>query len=286
MTTQGLISAARVAFHAAVLDRVLRVDDHGVPSNADRDNTASVAVAQGILNRIGKATPGKLSGQTTGTRFEEVCASFLEDTFLQLHHLRPGKWHITRLSVKGRRGISRFEQYAHLAELERLVEENPQLAAAIGSDYIIKPDVMIFREPEDDEVINASAVLVDEDSALQSSLRRRYQQDPLLHASVSCKWTIRSDRAQNTRSEALNLIRNRKGRLPHVAAVTAEPLPNRIVSLALGTGDIDCVYHFALPELQETLSDLGKVDAGELLGTMIEGKRLKDISDLPLDLAV
>ena len=45
-------------------------------------------------------------------------------------------------------------------------------------------------------------------------------------------------RSQNTRTEDLNLIRNRKGRLPHVVAVTAEPLPMRIASLALGTGDL------------------------------------------------
>jgi len=34
-----------------------------------------------------------------------------------------------------------------------------------------------------------------------------------------------------------------------VGVVTGEPTPVRISSLALGTGDIDCVYHFALPEL-------------------------------------
>ncbi len=37
-----------------------------------------------------------------------------------------------------------------------------------------------------------------------------------------------SDRAQNTRSEALNLIRNRKGRLPHIVVVTEEPSPSRL----------------------------------------------------------
>lgn len=46
-----------------------------------------------------------------------------------------------------------------------------------------------------------------------------------------------------------NLIRNRKGNLPHIVVVTGEPMPARIASLALGTGDIDCVYHFALYEL-------------------------------------
>ena len=87
-------------------------------------------------------------------------------------------------------------------------------------------------------------------------------------------------------SEALNLIRNRKGRLPHVAVVTAEPTPSRLASIALGTGDIDCVYHFALYELQETLTNLGMDDAADLLAVMVDGKRLKDISDLPLDLAI
>ena len=109
---------------------------------------------------------------------------------------------------------------------------------------------------------------------------------PSLHASVSCKLTMRSDRAQNSRSEALNLVRNRKGRLPHVVAVTAEPLPSRIASLALGTGDLDCVYHFALPELQEALENL-QVDEGiELVKAMVEGRRLRDIADLPLDLVI
>jgi hypothetical protein len=68
--------------------------------------------------------------------------------------------------------------------------------------------------------------------------------------------------------------------------VLAEPLPARIASLALGTGDIDCVYHFALPELLEVVDGLGFMDAKELLEMMVSGKRLKDISDLPLDLAI
>ena len=81
-------------------------------------------------------------------------------------------------------------------------------------------------------------------------------------------------------------MRNRKGRLPHIVVVTGEPTPNRIASIALGTGDIDCVYHFALPELLETIQNLGFEDAEEMLHTMIDGKRLRDIADLPLDLAI
>jgi len=83
----------------------------------------------------------------------------------------------------------------------------------------------------------------------------------------------------------LNLVRSRKGRVPHIVAVTAEPLPTRLASLALGTGDLDCVYHFALPELREAVAEAGSKEQLEMLQGMIDGRRLRDISDLPFDLA-
>lgn len=144
----------------------------------------------------------------------------------------------------------------------------------------------MVRETEEDEVINNPALLVDDTVTRLASLRKKNGGLSLLHASISCKWTIRSDRAQNARSEALNLVRNRKGRLPHIVVVTAEPTPSRLASIALGTGDIDCVYHFALYELQATVQALGLDDAADMLDIMVKGNRLKDISDLPLDLAV
>jgi hypothetical protein len=82
----------------------------------------------------------------------------------------------------------------------------------------------------------------------------------------------------------LNLIRNRKGNTPHIAVVTAEPMPTRIASLALGTGDIDCVYHFALHELMDTAHSLDNEALIDSLAIMVEGKRLRDIADLPFDL--
>jgi hypothetical protein len=182
--------------------------------------------------------------------------------------------------------IAHFEQYAHLTALKIAAKKDRALAAALQSDYTITPDIIIARESEDDSVINAPANLVGDTVAKRASLRKAYSPTALLHASISCKWTLRSDRAQNARSEALNLIRNRKGRLPHIAVVTGEPLPSRIASLALGTGDIDCVYHFALDELFQTVANSHYDDAKELLDIMIDGKRLKDISDLPLDLAI
>lgn len=279
-----IFTIARKRFHATLLSSVLQNSAGGVPSNADTSSKPSVLFAQGIHTLLGPQTTGiRLSGQTSGRRFESVTEAFLQETFRELSHLRPGTWDIR---AAGPRNIAHFEQYAHLVALQVAAKKDSALAAAIQSDYTIAPDVIIAREPEPDAVINAAKLLVGTDTAKRSSLRKAYSPTAILHASISCKWTLRSDRAQNARSEALNLIRNRKGALPHIVVVTGEPLPSRIASLALGTGDIDCVYHFALEELLQTVNASTYDDAKELLTIMVDGKRLKDISDLPLDLAV
>jgi hypothetical protein len=227
-----------------------------------------------------------MAGQASGAEFETITVAFIKETFLSLGHLRPGKWEVTKLNARDRVGIARFDQYEHLVALQNAAKIHPDLASALGRDYLIAPDTVVVRHLEEDSEINRNAPVVDSGTATYASLRARPGGLPLLHASVSCKWTIRSDRAQNTRTEALNMMRNRKGHLPHIVVVTGEPLPSRIASIALGTGDIDCVYHFALPELIATVDELDIPDSREMVRIMVEGKRLKDISDLPLDLAV
>ena len=286
-TTKSAFDKARRGFHATLLETVLLSDDRGIPTNADKDSAASLAIAKGILSRLGPETIGmRLAGQTSGSKFEEVCRNYIELTFRQLGHLRPGSWGIKLVGQRNRSEIAKYEQYEHLIALEMAAKRDPDLAAALGSDYTITPDIVVWREPERDDVINSEKNLVDQTIATRASLRKLYNPSPLLHASISCKWTIRSDRVQNARSEALNLMRNRKGHLPHIVAVIAEPLPSRIASIALGTGDIDCVYHFALPELIAAVEDYDSDVASDILKIMIDGKRLKDISDLPLDLAI
>jgi len=167
-----------------------------------------------------------------------------------------------------------------------LVKENKALKAALG-DYVISPDIVIARHPVTDAEINQHAKIVGKaDTPNYSPLRANNNSALILHASVSCKWTLRSDRSQNARTEGLNLIRNRKGHTPHIAVITGEPVPSRIASLALGTGDLDCVYHFALPELIQAIADTSDATAIETLAMMIDGKRLRDIADLPFDLAI
>ena len=281
------IAQLRGKYHQRVCKEIIRLRREGeveYPNFADRGNRASRAIAQGIVDRLGCSPNYEgLAGQRAGGLFEAITTDFLEQTFVLLHHLRPGKWYYSTHA-----SISAFDQYEHLANLEKIVEQNSSLAAALGRDYIIKPDIVIGRWPVSDEEINQEGMVVAENTFAKLTPFRKTNLEhprPILHASISCKWTLRSDRGQNARTEALNLTRNRKGHLPHIVAVTAEPLPTRIASLALGTGDLDCVYHFALPELREAISAIENEDQRDMLTTLIEGRRLRDISDLPFDLA-
>lgn len=284
----SLLQIARKSYHKRLLDEgVLSIDQNGIPSNADSHSRLSIILARGIAERLEAAVHTKIQGQTSGAKFETINMQFLEETFPFLQNLRPGKWHIVKLGNRNTLKVSSFSQYEHLDYLSALTQDNPKLAASLGNDYMVAPDVVVYRDVESDKNINSQQIIVDNFFARYADLRDINGHLPILHASVSAKWTIRSDRAQNSRTEALGLVRNRKGRLPHIVVVTAEPMPSRLASLALGTGDIDCVYHFALPELIQTIDSLKEEEsAADMLKILVEGKRLKDISDLPLDLAV
>lgn len=289
----ALIANARFHFHERLFEtNTLTLTKAGVASNADTSSRGSKAIAGKIVDILVDEhhhtvnTVDKISGQTLGKQFELLTMEFLQETFPHLQNLRPGQWSILQLGNNNRLKTSDFEQYEHLAYLSALTAENAQLAAALGNDYLVAPDVVIYRNLYEDEEINAKQYIVDDEISRMADIRKSNGGKPLLHASVSAKYTMRSDRAQNSRTEALNLIRNRKGHLPHIVVVTAEPMPNRLASLALGTGDIDCMYHFALYELMCAVKEVGSEDAVETLETLVQGKRLKDISDLPLDLSV
>jgi hypothetical protein len=290
VTQRGVIETARQAFHRHLLrDRVLAVRN-GAVSNADRDNATSRAIAKGMASRICATlrlqllSPAVPAG-TQGRLFAEFTREYLE-ACLSAFPPALGGW----LFVSGG-SIDKYAQYAHLREVQNLVRKYPELRLALGGDYIIGPDVVVSQEPVDDAAFGGLLTPGDKRLAKSTFLRRSNEPPlPIMHASVSCKWTLRSDRAQNARTEALNLIRNRKGRVPSIAVVTAEPLPSRLASLAEGTGDVDRVYHIALIELQDALDELSNKSRAGLeqqtsLQRMVQGRRLADISDLPFDVS-
>jgi len=283
------IKDLRAAFHTEICQRLLTLNSTGIPSNADGGQDTSVAIAKHIASALGASRGKKLAPQTAGAVFEGAVTNFTKNVFSRLGHLRPADLDIKAISARKQLVIGGYEQYSHLIEVQKIAKEHPELAVFIGNDYTVASDVVVSRIPLPDRELEKGGLTLDNQFARHTPLREQNNQTPIMHATISCKWTIRSDRAQNSRFEALNLLRSRKGRVPHIVVVTGEPTPTRLASLALGTGDIDCVYHFALNELIDAVDALTSKNAGQnkkLLSNMVEGNRLRDISDLPFDLAL
>ncbi len=253
----------------------------GAVSIADVDNASSLKIAWELGARLPGAFAEAEPAQDSGKLFQFAVRDFLTRGFELGAALRPGGW-----EWKTEYAAAHFDQYAHLNDIRSALEQNRELRTIFSEQYLVVPDIVVYRRPLNSSEVGRSP---DVDVARLSPLlddAEFSRGHPLLHASVSCKITMRSDRAQNTRTEALNLIRNRKGRAPSIVAVTAEPLPTRLSSLALGTGDVDFVYHAALPELREALTAIGNEDQLDMLNTLVEGRRIRDIADLVLDLLI
>jgi NgoMIV restriction enzyme len=226
------------------------------PNMADGSSKTSVAIATELLNAMAITHHLDHVGQTAGMQLEEAVEQHLAGVL-------PGAIVQAPPLVSRRAPITDFSQYEHLALLEKLIEadETMTLRASIGTDYVIKPDVTVGLELGQDE-------------------------PPYLHAAIPCKWTLRSDRAQNVRHEAVILIRHRRGRLPHITPVTAEPLPTRLASLARGTAEVDALYHVALDELRMACEEVGKKKQIEALDELMTHDRLRDLSTLASTLAI
>jgi hypothetical protein len=226
------------------------------PNMADGSSPTSVAIASELLNALRITRKVEHVGQTAGKKLEVAVEKHLAEV------LPPEIAH-SPLTVSRRPPITEFSQYEHLALLEELIQADSTrtLRASIGTDYVIEPDVTV-------------------------GLERGWGESLYLHAAIPCKWTLRSDRAQNIRHEAVVLIRHRRGRLPHITPVTAEPLPTRIASLARGTAEVDTVYHVALDELRVACSKAGTKKQIEALDELTTHNRLRDLSELAPTLSI
>lgn len=193
------LTEARRRFHAECLAGPI-TETRGVPSIADVSNSVSREIASALVTRIGatQSHAAKPAGQTAGSMFETATQNFIAACFEKLSHLRPGEF-----SVAKGQTIAQFDQYSHLDELRALAMQNRELRTLLGSDYLIKPDVVVLRQPVSDAALNRDLALIDNSVARYTALRQKNGARASLHASISCKLTIRSDRVQNTRSEAL-----------------------------------------------------------------------------------
>jgi len=216
-----------------------------VPNFADVDNAESMRISAGVLGELA-VTRDEVSDvpKDPGGPLELQVRDHLASTLPCLHPDR--RWMVARGVI-----ITKFDQYAHLSQVDELVRGHPELRITIGTDYLIKPDVTVALG----------------DLATASGL-------PPLHAAISCKWTIRSDRVQNIRHECLQMIRHRRGRQPHLVTVTAEPLPSRLASIARGTGEVDAVYHVAFDALDASVASNANADQRDAWREVVGQRRL------------
>ena len=145
------------------MNSILTIDTKGIPSNADKSNKTSVNIAKYIYDSITNTRlvnqntitgKEKVKGQTSDSIFEKCTMQFLQATFPYLQHLRPGTWHVLQLGNQNTLKTSSFAQYEHLAYLAALTKANTQLATCLGNNYMVAPDVIIYRELcEDEELI-------------------------------------------------------------------------------------------------------------------------------------
>ncbi len=160
------------------------VQDQSVPvfSNTDGHNPVSVVLGAKVAQRLDvPATPRTGTGSTSGSAFERCTRQFLTDAIALFAHL-----HNRELVTKPGRVISDFAQFEHLGAMQTLVQGNPQLQAALGGDYLVKPDILVLFEPFSDEDLNASGAGITPHDATRSPVRAAVHATPILHASISC----------------------------------------------------------------------------------------------------
>jgi hypothetical protein len=233
---------------------------HWVPNSADVDNGesldlgAAVLTALGIINpNVSHIPPSTKPPATPGTPLERSVQTHLASLLPELDPHRT--W-----AVERGRQITHFAQYHHLLGVTQAIDENPNLRVTLGTDYLIKPDVTVAQLGTP-----------------------TFNGQPWLHAAVACKWTIRSDRVQNIRHENNNMIRHRRGRLPHLVTVTAEPLPSRLASIARGTGEVDVTYHIAFDELAQAVAASQNASQKNAWDEVVGQGRLRDFAMIAED---
>lgn len=237
--------------------------DAVAPNIADVGGVESLRIAGAIYDSLrvprseqrGVLQDEQESAKSSGAALERGVEEDLRTSLLAIDDTRD--WTVTR-----RGDASAFRQFRHLEALQRLFEQEDTLRTTLGRDYYVETDVYVGVRPPDGGI-------------------------PFLHAAVSCKWTIRSDRVQNIRHEFATLVRNRRGRLPHMVVITAEPLPSRLVSIGRGTGEVDAVYHLLFDELDHVLPDCGTTQGQqEQWNELVEQQRIKPYGELVTDLSL
>lgn len=271
---------------------------NGKPNTSDASDKASVTLGQALFEVLG--VPSAARGiEPTGKPFAERVAKDLE-----------GQLDGVALTVRPEVRLPQFQQYRHIDAPGglRAIAEPSKAYQSAWKNLRSTVEANIQSPPAQRKRVEkwlhaCETALAADTAARQAALREIGSESllkldvtvadahpadyPELRIGLSLKWSLRTDRAQDCRSQGAKLSSLRRGRMPHFAAVTMEPRPYMLNLLAGGSGDIDCVYHLDLPSLAQAVRDVygpktDKKSRATLaeFERLVEQRRLRDYDDL------
>lgn len=268
---------------------------NGNPNTSDNNDALSIEWGRALFERLG-VSPDAEAPELVGNLMEAAIAENLRDIRgdLQIEQSRPA---------------ADFEQYEHLrvfqdfksryqgshAALRQVEELSSDLPDSVAAIRLARAIEMARRQAErDDELVSRLSSTMPEESLLRIDVTVAERgssgpSSPFLHAALSSKWSLRTDRAQDCVSQGSKLVAQRRGRMPHYAVVTMEPRPAMLRLIAYGSGSVDCVYHLALPQLLAAADVVASVERRSRRGSwsprvtllrMVEQRRVRDYDEL------
>lgn len=270
--------------------------ENGKPNTSDASEKLSVEIGEALFDVLG------VSHVRTGEKDEPTGSQLAKAVTADLlHRFAPAR----AAEISSERKLFEFEQYRHVGVIRtvkpgRTKEFNAawkRLTTHVrkrktGAD-LRRVDAMIEAVERSVDASDAALrKLLDElgDESLLGldltvSRRGLPARLPTLELGLSLKWSLRTDRAQDCRSQGAKMSALRRGRMPHFAVVTMEPRPYMLNLLGGGSGDVDCVYHLDLPALTEAVDTVYVKTTQRRRGRdqfhrLVEQRRIRDYDNL------
>lgn len=211
--------------------------------------------------------------------FEVLSSELLQSVACHNARQRAQHWHVGNLNCAPI-VLTQFLQYHRLSAQDHMKWCELSFPE-VELPCTLTPNLLVWRRfLEDDPIERPSDALAND----------------VLIASFTAKGVFKADCGRDVKAPAYEILTHAPTALPHRAVITAEVLPYRLSSCTMGSADIDCVYHVALPELLETLQEIIQSEQSSMFFALEDSVRLfeqlvnmqvmRDISDIQRNLGV
>jgi hypothetical protein len=258
------VEVGEVLFDILGVSRVRDTDDEDEPTGG--------VLAAAVTGDLGKRFP--LDSGGVAVRPEQKLYNF--DQYRHVGAVRDVKPGRSKEFNAAWRRLTRYvlKQPTRPAEVRRVEEMIAAVEASVDAADAVLRKLL-------DEIGEESLLGLDLTVARQGCDDRL----PALEVGLSLKWSLRTDRAQDCRSQGAKMSALRRGRMPHFAVVTMEPRPYMLNLLGGGSGDVDCVYHLDLAALQTAVDDVYSKTPKRRKGRdqfhrLVDQRRIRDYDDL------